>query len=434
MRPSCIVTLLFAGACQASAADWPQWMGPTRDNVWRETNVIDEFPTGGPKVIWRANIAGGYAGPSIAQGRVFVTDYVTAENVKVDNFQRKTFSGLERVLCLDEKSGKQAWKHEYPVQYSISYPAGPRCTPLVHQGKVYTLGAEGNLFCFEADSGKILWSKNLVKEYRTKAALWGYAGHPLIDGQRLLCVCGGEGSHLVAFDKDNGKELWRALTSPEQGYSPPTIFEAGGARQLVLLRPDAVTSIDAESGKEYWTVPYKASSGSIIMSPVRWQDYIYIGGFSNKNLLLKLDADRPAAKIVWRNQRRRGISPVNVQPIVDGGILYGFDQSGSLHAVDLPSGKRLWGTAQPLGKRPVQSGTAFIVKQADRFWMFTEKGDLVIAQLTRKGYEEVDRAKVLDPTNVAFGRDVVWAAPAFANRRVYLRNDAECVCIDLSKR
>ena len=114
--------------------------------------------------------------------------------------------------------------------------------------------------------------------------------------------------------------------------------------------------------------------------------------------------------------------------------MYGFDQSGSLHAVDLPSGKRLWGTAQPLGKRPVQSGTAFIVKQADRFWMFTEKGDLVIAQLTRKGYEEVDRAKVLDPTNVAFGRDVVWAAPAFANRRVYLRNDAECVCIDLSKR
>lgn len=415
----------------ALADDWPQWMGPKRDNVWREDNLIERFPAGGPAILWRTPIAGGYAGPAVAGGRVFLMDYVTSDDVKVDNFDREESAGTERVLCLDEKSGVIQWKHQYPVKYNISYPAGPRCTPTVQDGKVYALGAEGNLACLDAATGDVIWSKDFHADYDTKTALWGYASHPLIDGDNLLCIVGGEGSHVVAFDKNTGEERWKALTSPEQGYSPPTIIEAGGVRQLILLRIDAVTSVDPATGEEFWSVPYEASSGSIIMSPVISGEFLYAGGYSNKSLLLKLASDKPAAEVVWHNRGANAISPVNVQPYAQDGILYGFDQKGVMRAIELESGEKLWETSEPVSERPQNSGTAFIVRQGDRNWFFNDSGELVIGKISPTGFEEFDRAKVIEPTNTAFGRDVVWSMPAFANRRAYIRNDAECICVDL---
>jgi outer membrane protein assembly factor BamB len=412
-------------------------MGPKRDNVWREAGLLDRFPDGGPNVVWRVPVAGGYAGPAVASGKVYVTDYVTDDNVKVDNFDRREFTGTERVLCLDAATGELIWKHEYPVRYNISYPAGPRCTPAIDAGKVYTLGAEGNLFCFDANTGDVIWQKNLPKEYNTKTALWGYSAHPLVDGNKLICVVGGDGSHTVAFDKSTGHEIWRALSAPEQGYSPPTMIEAGGTRQLIVTRPNAVSSVDPETGHEHWWQPYEATNGSIIMSPVRSGNYLYVGGFSGKSLMLELVEDRPAAEIVWGNKAQHGVSPINVQPIAVGGTMYGFDGSGWLFAVEIPSGRRLWKGTEPVSaRRPAGSGTAFIVRQGDtgnRFWLFNDSGDLVIAELTPEGYNEIDRAHLIDPTNTAFGRDVVWCMPAFANKRMYVRNDVECICVDLAK-
>jgi outer membrane protein assembly factor BamB len=322
------------------------------------------------------------------------------------------------------------------VKYTISYPAGLRCTPIVDGDKLYTLGAEGNLICFQADSGDVIWKKDLPKEYQTKTAMWGYAGHPLIDGERLITLAGGAGSHAVALDKNTGAEIWRALSAPEQGYSPPTIFELGGKHQLLLGRPNALSAVDPETGREYWSVPYEATSGSIIMSPVRWGHNIYFAGYSNKSLLVAVAEDGATADIVWRDKPQHGISPVNVQPFVSEGIIYGFDQSGRMYAVELLTGKRLWDTTEPVSKRPVYSGTAFIVRQGDagdRYWLFTENGDLIIARLTPERYEEIDRAHVIEPTNAAFGREVVWCMPAFANRRMYVRNDSECICVDLAR-
>ena len=417
----------------AGADEWPQWMGPQRDNVWREDGIVEAFPEEGARVLWRAPVAGGYAGPAVVGGRVFVTDYVTSDNVKVANFQRQEFTGNERVLCLDESTGKQLWVHEYPVRYTLSYPAGPRCTPTVEDDRVYTLGAEGHLFCFNVESGGVLWSKEFRKEYETDSALWGYASHPLIDGGKLICIAGREGSHVVALDKLTGEEIWRANSASEQGYAPPRIFEIGGLRQLIILSPDSVSSLDPETGDEYWSVPYEATSGSIIMSPVISDDYIYVAGYSNKNLLLKLGDGAVEPEVIFQDKSKTGISPVNVQPIIVDGTLYGFDQSGELMAIELPSGERLWQTSAPVSERPAGSGTAFIVKQADRFWLFNELGELVICEITPEGYEEIDRTKVIEPTNVAFGRDVVWCAPAFAHKKMFVRNDEECICVDLSK-
>ncbi len=439
LRVFCSVVLSSAALSLGSAGpalyadDWPQWMGPRRDNVWRETGLIDKFPADGPAVVWRTPIAGGYAGPAVANGKVFVTDYVTGDDVKVDNFERKTSKGSERVLCLDEGTGAILWKHQYPVTYTVSYPAGPRCTPTIDGDRVYTLGAEGHLFCFRVTDGEILWSKDLKTEYKTKSALWGYASHPLIDGDKLLCIVGTDVAHCAAFDKVTGKELWKTGTAPEQGYSPPTIIEAAGQRQLVLLKPDGVYAANPETGAILWKAPYGADNGSIIMSPVKVGDYLFVGGFQEKNLLLKLATDKPGAEVVWRDKAQHGLSPVNVQPFAADGLIYGFHEKGDLRAVEIPSGKILWKTAGPLGQRPQGSGSAFIVRQGDRYWMFAETGDLVIAKLSREAYTEIDRAHLIDPTNFAFGRDVVWCSPAYANQRIYVRNDKECVCVSLAK-
>lgn len=427
------VVILVLAATSTRADDWPQWMGPRRDNVWRESGLLKSFPKGGPKIVWRAPVAGGFAGPAVAGGRVVVTDYSTRDEAPEGNFERKELGGVERTLCLEQATGRLLWKHEVPVTYTVSYPAGPRCTPVISGGKVWTLGAEGNLICFDLASGKLLWERALREDYGTKAALWGYAAHPLLDDNRLITLAGGAGSHIVALDKDSGKEVWRSLTAKEQGYSPPTIIEAGGARQLLTLRPDAVSSLEPASGKELWSVPYEATNGSIIMSPVHWRQHLFVAGYSNKSLLLRLADDRPAAMEVWRDPRGKALSPVNVQPFLDGDVLYGFDQGGTLYAVSLPGGERLWGSTDPVaGGRAQQVATAFIVKQGDRFWLFNERGELVIAKLSPQGYQEIDRAKVIEPTGTAVGRSVVWSMPAFAARRAYLRNDQELICVELA--
>jgi outer membrane protein assembly factor BamB len=426
--------LLSLGATEATRADdWPQWMGPKRDNVWREEGILEKFPKGGPKVLWRAPLAGGYSGPAVVGDKLYITDYTTKDKLDEGNFNRKESSGVERVACLDATSGKQIWEHKYPVKYGISYPNGPRCTPTVDGDKVYVLGAEGNLFAFEAATGKIVWQKELKTEYKTKSALWGYASHPLVDGNKLICVVGGEGSHTVAFDKSTGKELWRSQDSVEQGYVPPSIIEYAGVRQLLLPRPDGISSVDPETGKRHWVAPYSATNGSIIMTPILIGEYLYVAGYQTKNLLLKLGKDKPTAEVVWQDKRKHGLSPVNVQPFAVGDVIYGYDESGLFYAVKIPTGERLWETSQPVSEKTLPSATAFIVKNGENFWFFTEKGDLVIGKLSPKGYEEIDRAHVIEPTATCFGRPVVWSNPAYANKKAYIRNDKEIICLDLSK-
>jgi outer membrane protein assembly factor BamB len=426
---------LLVSATSVAADDWPHWMGPASDNVWRETGILEKFPAGGPKIVWRSPIAGGFAGPAVANGRVFATDFTTAKVLEDGNFARKASDGQESVMAFDAATGKPLWKQTYPVQYSISYPTGPRCTPTVDGDRVYFLGAEGNLLCCNVENGKILWQKNLREVYKTKAALWGYAAHPLIDGDKLITLAGGDGSHVVALDKKTGRELWRSQSQTEQGYVPPSIIKTGDTRQLIVAGPSALRALDPDTGSRLWTTPYEASNGAIIMTPVRVKDYLYVGGYDNKNLLIKMPAGKTSAvEVVFRDKKNHGLSPVNVQPIVQGNVIYGFDGDGLLYAVEVPSGKRLWESDHPLkeGKK-FGSGSAFMVKNQDRIVLFSELGEIVFCKLSPQGYEEIDRAKVIDPTSAVFGRKVVWCQPAFAQKKMYVRNDKEIICVDLAK-
>jgi outer membrane protein assembly factor BamB len=422
----------------ARGDDWPQWMGPNRDANWRETGILAKLPEGGPKVLWRVPVAGGYAGPAVAEGRVYVTDYKTDADVNaVSSPQaRPELNGQERLLCLDAKTGKEIWKHAYDCKYAISYPAGPRCTPTVHQGKVYSLGAEGHLFCLDAAKGTVLWSKDFKKEYGAKTPLWGFCGHPLVDGQKLYCVVGGKDGVAYAFDKDTGKELWHALEASEPGYSPPTIIEAGGARQLLIWHADSINGLNPENGKVHWSVPLKPDFGMSIMAPRKSGDYLFAGGIRSHSLLLKLASDKPAVTEVMRGNLKTSLFPVNATPYIEDGVIYGPDQPGQFRAVKLETGERLWETNLPItgteGGKPVGSGTAFVVKNGERFFLASETGDLIIARLSPKGYEEISRWKMLEPTGAAFGRKVLWSHPAFAQKCIFARNDKELICASLA--
>jgi len=421
----------------ALAADWPQWMGPNRDGVWPETGIVQKFPRGGPKVLWRQPIAGGFAGPAVAEGHVYVHDYLTDSDFRkvTSPSARPQLQGKERVHCFDANSGKLLWKHEYDAPYRISYPAGPRCTPAVADGKVYTLGAEGRLFCLDTATGKPIWNKDLKTLYKFETPIWGFCGHPLVDGKKLIVLAGGKNSVAVAFDKDTGKELWTAVSAREPGYCPPTLIEAGRRRQLLIWSADGITSLDPETGKDYWFVALAPNYGMSIMAPRKHGDLLFAGGIGGRCVVLKLDPVKPAVTEVWRGEKGIGVYPVNSTPFVENGVIYGVDQTGDLRAVELATGKILWQKTEPIsGPTRLNSGTAFLVKNGDRFFLFNEMGELIIARLSPAGYEEIDRAKLLEATGTAFGRDVVWSHPAFANRCMFARNDKEIICVSLADR
>jgi outer membrane protein assembly factor BamB len=425
--------LLALLAPAARGDDWPQWMGPSRDDVWKETGILDKFPDGGPKIRWRAKVGLGYAGPAVAAGRVYVLDYLSTGDSKGYPTVRGKLKGSERLACFNAADGTLLWKHEYDCPYDVSYPGGPRCTPTVQGGKVYALGAMGDLECLDAEKGDVVWSHDLKKDYKIKTPQWGFCGHPLVDGNKLFCLVGGEGSVAVAFDKDTGKELWRALSAREPGYCPPTLIEAGGAKQLLIWHAESVNSLDPETGKVYWSVPLEADYGMAIAAPRRLGSHLLVGGQANKGVLLELAADKPAAKEVWRNAKP-GVYSATSTPFLQDETAYGVDfAGGGLRAVKLADGAKLWETHAPTtGGKRMFDGTTFLVKNGDRFFLFAETGHLIIARLSPKAYEEISRCKLLEPTQTAFGRSVVWSHPAFADKCVFARNDKELVCASLA--
>lgn len=437
-RSISLFTLIFATTA-VSAADWPQWMGPNRDDVWPETGIVEKFPESGLNFLWRKPISGGFSGPAVAGGRVYVTDYVKSSgDDKPAPTKRNELQGKERVLCLDAKTGEEIWKHEYDCNYAISYPAGPRCTPAIASGKAYSLGAMGDLFCLDAVNGNVIWSKNLPKTYNAPLPLWGYAGHPLVYKNLLICMAGGENSAVVAIDKETGEEAWTALSTPEIGYSPPTLIEAGGVTQLLIFHGKSINSLNPDTGRVYWSQPLATAFAMAIMPPRKGGDYLFAGGHNGKSLGLKLDASKPAATKVWQGSRTIGLAPVSGAPFVKNGVAYGIDGNGLFRAMRIATGERLWSTARPVNGRDderrsgANEGAAFVTKNGDRFFIFGENGDLVIAALSPEAYQEVSRTKLLDPVGFGLGRQIVWSHPAYADRCVFARNDQEIVCASLA--
>jgi outer membrane protein assembly factor BamB len=413
------LALLLSGLATMQAEDWPQWRGPNRDGIWNEAGLLQSFPPNGLKVSWRVPVGRGWSSPIVAQGRVYLTDVELAPP-----------SPRERVLCFEEASGRLLWSHPYAVDYPdwalTPDTGGPRATPIIRDGRLFTLGALGDLFCLDAAKGEVVWKKNLAKDYQVKE-FTGITASPLIENELLiLYLCGKPAACVVAFDRDSGKEAWRALDDSFT-YSSPITLAAGGRRQLIVWTQEAVTSLDPGSGKTWWREEVPTSGDQAVSTPVFSSPWLFVAG-----LMFKLDANKPAASVLWPDTRigsKRILSNTSTA-LLRGGCLFSARTSGELVCLEAGTGKQVWQTNTVTS---LKNGSCIhLTPNGDSVLLFTDQGNLIRARLGSEGYQELSRVHVLDPTHAFNGRRVVWPPPAYANQHIFVRNDRELICASLA--
>ena len=322
--------------------------------------------------------------------------------------------------------------------YRFSYPSGPRAMPLVDGNRVYTVGADGHLRCLDVKTGRLVWSHHYPTDYGIPTQTWGVASSPIVDGDRLICIVGGVGHAVVAFDKRDGHELWRALDAKEPGYSAPIIIQAGGTRQLIGWDVAALSSLDPATGKVFWSEPFPTKMGHSIGTPRRSGSHLLVSSFFDGSLMMRLDGRRPTASVAWKIKGRdenhpEGLHSLMSTPDVVGDSVYGVCGYGQLRCLKADTGERVWETlaATTADSKPARWTTAFLVRNGKRHFIWNEKGDLILAELSTSGYHELGRQHLLEPTNLAGSRPVVWSHPSFANGHVFVRNDEELIRVDL---
>ena len=440
VRTTLIFGVLAGCVLPLSANDWPEWRGMNRDGVWSETGIVDAMPNE-LNVKWRVPINSGFSGAAVADGRVFITDWA-------EDPTSRTMDGAERAIALDEETGEILWVREWPTTYRmlmISYAIGPRATPTVDDDRVYVVGAAGDLYCLNVETGAVLWEKHYIADYDSFVPTWGVASSPIVDGDRLITVVGGEpGGLIMAFDKRTGAEVWRALdVVGEMGYGQPILIDAGGARQLIVWHAAALVSLNPETGDLYWEEEWEAGGGMSVATPVHSGNYLLVTQFYRGSLMMRLDQDRPDATLLWKGQSRSempgetdGLHALITTPLIEGDHIYGVGSYGELRGLAARTGERVWMSDQMTAQ--ARWGTAFMVKQGDRYFVVNDDGFLIIAGFTPAGYVEQGRTKLIEPTGDAgfgptrrFDRKVNWSHPAFANGHIVHRTDNEIIRVSL---
>jgi outer membrane protein assembly factor BamB len=427
-----IIVLLLGGFLAGAwppplaADEWPQWRGPNRDGVWREIGVLDKFPALRIPLRWTAPISSGYCGPTVAGGRVFVMDRETRPRE------------IERVLCFDWQTGKNIWTQSYECAYEISYTAGPRASVSIDEDRAYALGAMDHAHCYRVADGNVVWARDLKSDYKARIPIWGIAAAPLVDGDLVIFQIGGsDGACLVALDKRSGEERWRALDD-RASYSAPIIIQQAGRRVLVCWTGDNVAGLDPASGKVFWKHPFRPRRMVInVPTPVIDGDRLFVTSFYDGALMLRLARDDLRVEEVWRRfgqseMQTDALHAMISTPLMEGDYVYGVDSYGELRCLDAKTGNRIWEdlTATPKARW----STIHTVRNGRRVWMFNERGELVIGELSPQGFHEISRAKLLEPTTVQLSQrgGVCWSHPAYAYKHIFARNDRELVCASLA--
>jgi len=390
----------------ASGADWPQFLGPTRNGVSPETGLLQTWGEKGPPKVWEKEVGEGYSSPVVAGERLILLHRVGDEEV---------------VECLDAANGNQKWKYGYPTQYqdALGKGDGPRSTPLVAGDKVYTLGAEGVLLCLDLEKGKKIWTKDLPKEYKIKPSYFGVGTSPLVEGDLVLVNVGGKDAGIVAFNKNDGKEVWKA-TDQGASYSSPVAATIDGVRHVLFLTREGVVSLDPTNGAVRFSKRWRARIDASVnaATPVVVDNLLFVTSSYNTGALLA-EVKKDKLVEVWSNDET--LSSHFSTPVYRDGFLYGFDgrqEAGPvLRCVEMKTGKIRW------KKEGFGSGSLLVVD--GNLLLMSESGELVLLDATAKEYKELARASVL--------KGPVRAQMALANGRLYARDNKKLVCWNLKK-
>jgi outer membrane protein assembly factor BamB len=390
------------------AADWPQWLGPRRDGSSTEKVA----PWKGPlKVRWRQPVGEGHSSPVVVGDRVYL-------HVKLPG------KDVEALQAFDTDKGKELWSTPYkrgPFKDPFNFGTGPRATPTVVGGKVYTFGITGVLGCFDAKSGKEVWKIDTLKLFKAENLFFGASCSPLVEGDLVLVTVGKKGPSVVAFDKDRGNVVWQKLDDGAS-YSSPIAFGEGKTRQAVFLTQKGLASLHPADGKVFWKFPFEDELSESSTTPVRVGDLLVGSSITlgSVGLRLKDEAGKPGVSRAWKNGDLSCYfsTPVAVGKdqlyMVNGSLL---QKKATLRCVDPATGKELW-------KRPgVGTYHASLLRTGDgKLLLLEEPGNLVLLEPNAKEYRELARARVCGPT---------WAHPALANGRLYVRDKKELICVEL---
>ncbi|MHB8969895.1 MAG: PQQ-binding-like beta-propeller repeat protein [Pirellulaceae bacterium] len=426
-----LVLVLLIWLCHVTrgvAEDWPQWRGPTRDGVWRETGLIDTFPSAQLAWKWSTPLGSGYSGPTVSHGCVYVMDRLTEPEE------------VERVLCFDEQSGRQLWVHAYACPYAgISYTAGPRASVTLDEGRAFALGSTGQMHCLDATTGRVLWQRDLNREYRIRMPEWGIAAAPLVVADVVILHIGGrDGACVVALEKGSGQERWRALDD-RASYSAPIVIEQAGEQVVMVWNGDALAGLAPTTGKILWRIAFPPRNMPIgVPTPVVEGNRVFVSSFYDGSLMVELGGPPPTATLLWSQRgaserKTKALHCMISTPLMMDGHVYGVDSYGELRCLRADTGERVWEdqTATPRARW----SNIHMVRQDNRVWMFNERGELIIGQLSTAGFKEISRAQLIAPTTDQLDQrgGVCWSHPAFANQHVFARNDRQLVCASLAK-
>jgi outer membrane protein assembly factor BamB len=394
----------------ARPSDWPQFRGLRRDGVSPETNLLSEWPSFGLKVVWKSPCGEGFSAVTVSNGRAFT--------LSCDEDRTS-----EIVHCWTADTGDELWSREYDCNYSSPNGSGPRASPTVEGDFVYTVGATGILNCLEVRTGNTLWRHDLLTEFGAKNLQWGMSFSPLIEGDLVLTNPGGrKGNSLAAFDKRTGDLRWQALDDPA-GYSSPIAITAAGVRQAIFFTGDNIVSVSPLDGTLFWRKSWNTSYGVNAATPLAFQatvdgtvnDYVFISsGYGKGCALLKIvkNGDRFDVRSVYENGQMCNHFSSSVR-LKDH--IYGFNES-MLVCMELRTGKMVW------EQQGFNKGSLILVD--GKLLILGERGNLSLAEATPDGYQEISKMQV-------FRGDQKWTAPVVANGKLYLRDRANVICLDL---
>jgi len=410
MHSLAALVVLAAGA---AAEDWPQWLGPRRDNSSTETVAPWK---GDLKALWRKPAGEGHSSPVVAAGKVFLHTRVKDKDA-------------EEVAAYDAASGKLLWAKQYdrgPLHEGFirQFGVGPRATPAYRKGRLYTVGVTGHLVCWDARDGKQVWSVDTARKFAPPKLAFGVSCSPLLDGEAVLINVGAKGASIVAFNAADGKVLWKGLDDPPS-YSSGIAFGAGMARQLVFLTGAGVVSLTAE-GKLNWRVPLKDLLSESSTTPVKAGAMLLASSVTFGSLGIRLDSkdDKPTATQAWKNPLLTCYfsTPVAVgkdEVYMVTGSPPPFAKA-VLRCVAIKSGKELW------KKDRVGTYHASLLRTGDnKLLMLDDFGNLSLVEPNAREYKQQARSKVCGQT---------WAHPALSGGRLYLRDKGELICLPLQAR
>ena len=398
LLPAILLLALAQHALAQSTADWPQWRGPNRDGISKETGLLKQWPAEGPPLVWKASGAGGgYSSFSVANGKLY-TMGLRGER--------------EYVVAFDVATGKEVWATPHGSAFRNDRGDGPRGTPTIDGDRLYALGGSGDLTALDARTGKIVWSKNVLREFGGSNITWGISESPLVLGDKVLVNAGGPGASIVALNKANGALIWKSQ-SDKAGYSSAIPVEVNGTTQVVFFTAERAVGLDAKDGHLLWDYGRPANNVANVATPIARANRVFISSdYGTGGGVVEIKADNKAQEIWFTKDMRNHHS----SSVLIGDYLYGFS-SAILTAIRFDTGEIAW--------RDRSVGKGSLVYADGNLYCFSENGVVGLVEATPTGYKEKGRFRL------AQGNLPTWTHPVVVGGRLYLRDQDTIYAYDV---